>query len=284
MEKKEADKIIGGYVKKLFGFARSRLNSIDEAEELSARTVCEVYKSLLNSEEITNLDGYVYRIASNMYARYIDREKRYRSVDGIERFTDESDLLQNLINREEYGVLRREITYLSETQRNVILLYYFHDLKIREIAETMKISENTVKWHLTTSRKELKSGMEKTRAVGTLGIEPIRFCDMGHSGSPGSKGDTANFLAKSLTQNIAYAAYHQPRTVNEIAEELGINPIFVKDEVDILETYGFMDRLSGDKLRTNIRIYKPSREASVIYREAYGKFVPIFLESFLFPF
>ena len=30
--------------------------------------------------------------------------------------------------------------------------------------------------------------------------------------------------------------------VNEIAEELGINPIFVEDEVAVLEEYGFMDK------------------------------------------
>lgn len=64
---------------------------------------------------------------------------------------------------------------------------------------------------------------------------------MGHCVCSGSKGDTADFLAKVITQNIAYAAYHQPRTINEIAEEFGINPIFVEDEVAVLEEYGFMD-------------------------------------------
>lgn len=283
MEKKEADRIIGGYVNKLFGFALSRLNNIDEAQELSSQTVCEVYKSLLNSGEIVNIDGYVYRIAKNMYARYIDRGMKYRAADGIEQMADESDPIQEFLDREEFGLLRREITYLSATQRSVILHYYFHDLKIREIAERLMISENTVKWHLSASRKELKTGMEKTRTIGTLGVEPIRFCNMGHSGSPGSKGDTANFLAKSLTQNIAYAAYHQPRTINEIADELGVNPIFIEDEVKILEEYGFMDRLRGDKFQTHMRIYEANRESTAIYREAYKKYVPLFSEKFFAP-
>ena len=43
-------------------------------------------------------------------------------------------------------------------------------------------------------------------------------------------------------------------TINEIAEELGINPIFVEDEVAVLEEYGYMDKLSGGKYRTNIYI------------------------------
>ena len=36
MNKQDADKIIASYVKKLFGFAMSRLSKIDEAEELVA--------------------------------------------------------------------------------------------------------------------------------------------------------------------------------------------------------------------------------------------------------
>lgn len=283
MEKTQADKIIVEYFKKLFGFALNRLKNIDEARELSSRTVCEVYQSLLNCGEIANLDGYVFRIAKNMYARYIDGKTKSIAADGIERLPDPSDPEREFCGKEEYGLLRREIAYLSKTQRSVVLHYYFHDLKIREIAEKLMIPENTVKWHLSASRKELKTGMEKARTVGKLGVEPIRFINMGHNGSPGSKGDTSDFLAKSLTQNIAYAAYHQPRTVNEIADELGVNPIFVADEVKVLEEYGFMDRLSGDRYRTHIHIFEPNREGDKIRADAYQKYVPLFAEKFFAP-
>lgn len=125
--------------------------------------------------------------------------------------------------------------------------------------------------------------MEKTRTTGTLGTEPIRFCNMGHCGSPGSKGDTSTFLAKVITQNIAYAAYHQPRTINEIAEELGVNPIFVEDEVAVLEEYGYMDKLSGGKYRTNIRIYIPNETSFRIYREIDPRYSKLFAEKFFAP-
>lgn len=58
---------------------------------------------------------------------------------------------------------------------------------------------------------------------------------MGHYGESAGTRDTAYYLSKVITQNIAYAAYHQPRSVNEIAEELGVNPIFAENEVAALE-------------------------------------------------
>ncbi len=283
MNKQDADKITASYIKKLFGFAISRLSKIDEAEELAAEITFQVYASLLQNDSIENLDGYIYRIARNVYARYIDGRKQTASVDGLGFLPDSRDFTQELIEGESYGILRREITYLSKQQREIIVLHYFHDKKVAEIASLLSLNANTVKWHLACSRKELKMGMSKTRMTGNLGVEPIRLCNMGHSGSPGSKGDTSEFLAKVITQNIAYAAYHKPRTINEIAEELGINPIFVEDEVAVLEEYGFMDKLKNGKYRTNILIYEPNETRYRIYKEIEPKYTKLFAEKFFAP-
>lgn len=283
MNKQNADRIISSYVKKLFGFAMSRLSKIDEAEELAAEITLQVYEALLKQDNIVNLDGYVYRIARNVYARYIDGRKRGTAIDGIEFIPDSKDFASELMNSESYGILRREITYLSKIQREIIIQHYFHDKKVSQIARLLSIPENTVKWHLACSRKELKTGMERTRITGTLGTEPIRFNNMGHGGTPGKLGDTANFLAKVITQNIAYAAYHQPRTINEIAEELGINPIFVEDEVAVLAEYGFMDKLPGEKYRTNICISEFNETYYRIYKEINQKYTKLFAEKFFAP-
>ena len=283
MKKQDADKLISSYIKKLFGFAMSRLSKIDEAEELAAEITLQVYESLLKQDNIENPDGYIFRIAKNVYARYIDDKKQITAVDGLEYVPDSRDFTQELIDSEIYGILRREITFLSKQQREIIVLHYFHDKRVKEIVMLLSLNENTVKWHLACSRKELKMGMEKTRTTGTLGTEPIRFCNMGHNGCLGNKGDTSDFLAKVITQNIAYAAYHQPRTINEIAEELGINPIFVEDEVAVLEEYGFMDKLKNGKYRTNIRIYEPNETRHRIYRKIEPKYTKLFAEKFFAP-
>ena len=60
------------------------------------------------------------------------------------------------------------------------------------------------------------------RRKGTLGIEPVEFKGLGNLGKPGDLGDTSYFLNSKLRQNIAYAAYFEPKTKLEIAEELGL--------------------------------------------------------------
>ncbi len=283
MNKQNADKVISEYVKKLFGFAMSGLSKIDEAEELAAEITLQVYESLLKQDNVENIDGYIWRIARNIYARYIDGKHKMTAVDGLEYIPDENDFTKELINSENYGILRREITYLSKIQREITVLHYFKSKKVKEISAILSIPENTVKWHLACSRKELKTGMEKVRTTGHLGTQPIRFCNIGHNGTPGSKGDTADFLGKVITQNIAYAAYHQPATVNEIAEELGVNPIFVEDEIAVLEEYGFMDKLADGRYRTNILITEFNETMYRINREIQPKYSKLLAEKFFAP-
>ncbi len=283
MNKIDADKIISDYVKKLFGFSMSRLSKIDEAKELAAEITLQVYETLLRQDNIENVDGYIWCVAKNVYARYIDGRKKMTAVDGLDYIPNRNDFTAEIINSESYGILRREITYLSKIQRDIIVLHYFKSKKVKEISSILSIPENTVKWHLACSRKELKTGMEKIRTTGTLGTQPIRFCDMGHDGTAGKCGDTSDFLSKVITQNIAYAAYHQPRNINEIAEELGINPIFVEDEVAVLEEYGFMDKLQSGKYRTNILIKEPSETIRKIYSKIEPEYAKMFAKKFFVP-
>ncbi|MDE5991961.1 MAG: RNA polymerase sigma factor [Oscillospiraceae bacterium] len=293
MNKRDADFIIGEYVQKLYGFALNKLGNPDEAEELSARIIAEVYEVLVKRENIVNLNGYIYKIAHNVWTRYIGRKSKSRSfesisgfdgTDGLEHIPDERDFAEEFQQTEQYGIIRREIAYLSKIQREIVVRHYYDREKVKTIAAAMNLPEGTVKWHLSCTRKELMIGMDKIRTIGNLGLQPIRFTSMGHSGHPGSKGDTADFLAKVVTQNIAYAAYHKPRTINEIAEELGINPIFVEDEVAVLEEYGYMDKLADGKYRTNIHIYIPSDEMSNIYKEINKKYTELFAEKFVIPY
>ena len=128
------------------------------------------------------------------------------------------------------------------------------DKKLAEIAEILDLPEGTVKWHLSDAKKLLKEGMKQARAIGSLGTEPIKLTHLGHVGSPGQEGTVDNLLNSKLHQNIAYAAYFEPKTIDEIAKELNVSPVFVEDEITYLEEWGILDIMPGQKYRTNVFI------------------------------
>ncbi|NLC17980.1 MAG: hypothetical protein GX757_01960 [Clostridiales bacterium] len=66
-------------------------------------------------------------------------------------------------------------------------------------------------------------------------------------------GGPWNFFRSVLTQNIAYSVYHEAKTINEIADCIGVSPVFVEGEVEFLEEYGYLIK-KGDKYLANLMI------------------------------
>jgi len=258
MEKSLANQIITRYTNKIFGFAISKTLETDKAHELAQRITLDVYTSLLKADDIHNIDGYVYRIAQNVYARYVVEDKRGRhvSLDSVNA-TAPNDFTLQIENDEIYHRLRRQISYLCKIQREVIVMYYFDKLRQAEIAKRLNITPGTVKWHLFEARNQLKGGISKMEINQQL--KPIRFDSLWHSGSPAPDGkETGYYLGKLIAQNIAYAAYWQPKTITEIAGTLGVPAAFIEDEVAHLEAYGFLDKLPKGKYQTNVFISNPA--------------------------
>lgn len=96
------------------------------------------------------------------------------------------------------------------------------------------------------------------RKIGKLGMKPIKATNIGHSGDPGSNGGSEYYLNDSLNLNIVYSVYYTPRTKNEIAEELGVTPVFIEDKIDLLESNGFLVPKAGNKFTTYVRFDSPT--------------------------
>ena len=257
MDKQTADKSIYEYRDKIFGFAMEKTRNVDQADELASDIICEVYRSFLRADNIVNLDGYVYRIARNVWSKYVRRlteSRSFESIDSVvipyyDKRTDE--------DTEAIEALRREIGYLSDRQRQIVYMHYYREMPVSEIAKRLDISSGTVKWHLSDARTKLKEGITMTINEQNLELAPIKFDSMGHCGHPGSTGDTNDMFDTRLKQNIAFSCYWQPKTLEEIAREVGVPQVYVADDLEKLVDYAYIDRLDNSKnpkYRTNMLI------------------------------
>ena len=240
MEKQKADQVITQYLNKIYGFAINKSFSFDEAEDLCSEIIFAVYTSLLKSDEIYNIDGYIWRISEHTYAKYVSTKKRHEgiSIDGLILPYYDSYSFEN--DNEEKKRLSREVAYLSKQRRQIVYKYYYENKKINEIARALDIPEGTVKYHLNQARSELKEGIYMERKIGNLGLNPIEARGYGHSGNPGSNNGPESYIGDKLNLNIVYSVYFEPRTLEEIAEELGLTPVFIEDKVKLLEDNGFL--------------------------------------------
>jgi RNA polymerase sigma factor (sigma-70 family) len=280
MEKEKVDKIIVRFKEKIFGFALTKTMNIDKAEELASRILFDVYSSLLKTESISNIDGYIYRVSCNVYARFVDEETKTNNISQYAGYMSNEHDIQSY-NDDDYLHLRQEISYLAKIQRNVIIKFYFQKMKQNEIAKQLNITIANVKWHLYDARNQLKERI-MLKEERNIGLNPIEFEELGHIGGIGpEKKDTIYYLQKLLSQNIAYVTYHKAKTITEIAKELNVAAAYIEDEIAHLTEYGFLDKVAGSKYRTNMLITELSKEVLEAEHQIYIEFAKAICKEYI---
>ncbi len=252
MDKQIADKLITEYLPKIYGFAVKKAFSYGEAEELCADIVSQVYSSLRKAKEIETIEGYIWQISQHTYAKFLSCKKRNEgiSIDGmVLPFYDDYTSLEA---EEELALLRREIAYLTKTRRQIVFWFYYENRSIDWIAKELEFSQGTVKWHLNKARNDLKEGFSMKRQRGTLGLSPYIAVGFGHSGEVGRNGGPEYDLKDRLSLNIVYSVYFEPKNTMEIAQELGVTPVFLEDKIDCLQENGYLVRLKDGRFTTYV--------------------------------
>lgn len=284
MNRTDAEKIITAYLKPIYGFALKRCRSIHDAEDLSQEIAAKAFRALLIKDDIADAGKYIWTVAHNVLSNYYRdtaKSDTYVSIDDAAVRLPVSDALSGTDkDGSEMAIsrLQSEIAYLSKLQRQIVIAYYFEHRKQADIANRLNIPLGTVKWHLFEAKKELKRGVNMERNYGELKFNPVRLTRICCNGSVGAKGSNANFLRSALSQNIVYSVRNTRKSVNEIADELGVSPVYVESEADFLYEYGFLLKENG-KFISNIIIDEADGEIIQLHDEMYEKATALFADE-----
>jgi RNA polymerase sigma-70 factor (ECF subfamily) len=158
------DEIVKRHHAKIYNLACRLLGNLEDAADATQETFIEAYKSIKSFKYKSKFSTWLYRVALNTCHQQIRKsESRKRTLtafadnfkflnteDGIE--TPDKTVLKN----EQERLLQAAIDKLPDKQRQVIVLFYIHDLKYREIAEILGCPEGTVASRLNTAIKNLQ--------------------------------------------------------------------------------------------------------------------------------
>ena len=131
------------------------------AEDATQEVFINAYKWIDSFRHECSEKTWLTSIAINVCKGYL-RTNWLRKVQiGIER-PQKYDVVEDDIERRiENTELFKKVMNLATKYREVILLYYYQDLKVNEIADVLRISESSVKMRLQRARTKLKENFEK---------------------------------------------------------------------------------------------------------------------------
>lgn len=132
------------------------VNNYDVAEDIFQETWIRVIRHISSFRGDAKFSTWLFQIARNVY-RDSMRKKRglfYISIEETEELTSESTVDITNINEMEY--VRKIVAGLPVKMKEVIVLRYYHDLKIKEISEVLGCSPGTVKSRIFNALKIIR--------------------------------------------------------------------------------------------------------------------------------
>lgn len=156
----DIQEILINYVKdnkeKLYRVAFSYTKNEEEALDIVQEAIIKALKNINQLKEKEYIKTWFYRILINECLQYIKRNKRFITCE-LKEIEDKIECNYD-IAIDEIDVYRH-VQNLNEKLKTVIILRYFEDMKINEIAEITKTNINTVKSRLYKALKELNKSI-----------------------------------------------------------------------------------------------------------------------------
>lgn len=149
------EQLISSVRSKLYRTAYSYVRNEQDALDIYQETIYKAYISLKKIKKPESFQSWITRILVSKCIDFIRKESRHFSTDNEEIFAE-------LISKESVDYIAHSMDlseafkFLDPKYKTIILLRYYHDFSIKEIAAIMNYPEGTVKSHLHRVQKELR--------------------------------------------------------------------------------------------------------------------------------
>ncbi|MDR3118861.1 MAG: RNA polymerase sigma-70 factor [Mediterranea sp.] len=152
-------------------FYATRLIGDEEAEDVVQDVFVELWKRKDNMIIGDQIQSYLYKAAYTRalnVLKHRDIKDKHAAVEEeinrkrIEYYYphEQNETIKRIEDRELRARIKEAIDELPEKCRIVFKLSYFHDMKNKDIAETMSISLRTVEAHMYKALKTLRARLE----------------------------------------------------------------------------------------------------------------------------
>ncbi len=164
------------YEGELFNFLYHTTADRQTAEDLFQETFLQVFANIEKFRPGGRFRPWVYTIAANLARDEMRRRRRRRSlsldsevkpgeetkmVEMIE--AEEADPAAQARTRETAAMAAEMLDALPENLREVVVLYFYNDMKYTEISEALGLPMGTVKSRLYRAVREMAEAMKRRR-------------------------------------------------------------------------------------------------------------------------
>lgn len=164
------------FINTIYFNVSSTLIDKNDIEDAVQEVVVTLHKSLQKLKSPYAFHSYLYRITINVCNKYNQKglKQQHGTLEEIEdELVDEKaeSPSREFERKERDELVRQFIAKLPDKQRYALLLYYYHDLPYKSIAEALDISVSAVSSNINRAKKSMKHMLEEHENGLTNGAE-----------------------------------------------------------------------------------------------------------------
>lgn len=151
----------------VYRLALSVLNDPADADEAAQEALLAALAALDSYQGKAAFSTWLYTITLNACRQHLRRQRfqeRLKNLVSRVWQTESADLEapeQQVIRRDRHAALRQAVNRLGEKHRLPVILRYYHNLPIAEIAQMLAVNEGTIHSRLNTARAQLRLSLDK---------------------------------------------------------------------------------------------------------------------------
>lgn len=167
------DELFNKYSYRLYNFSVKYLKSSEEAEEVVQEVFMYIWDKKDGLKPDNSFNAYIFTIAYNIIKKYFNKKSRDNA------FKD--DLIYSLLKEEnnldkdiDYKFLLEKVEAIIENlppppkRKEIFIKRKYYGLSVKQIAEELEISPNTVENQLASAQKQLQAEFQKDKLAGLL--------------------------------------------------------------------------------------------------------------------
>ena len=140
---------------RIYNFFNKMVQNKMVSEDLTQDVFIKVIK-YRTSYKNGNFAAWIYTIARNIFSSHYQKTKKERSNTFDDDKLDNNETLVSESNQDELEHLQQALLKLSNSDRELIVMHRFQEIKYEQIAQIIGSNENTVKVKVHRALKKLK--------------------------------------------------------------------------------------------------------------------------------
>lgn len=133
------ENIYRDYHSKVLGYIRSKINNLQDAEDLAADVFVKVYEKYDSFDNTkASVSTWIFTITRNAVIDYFRTSKDYDEVP--ETIAADTSVEDEVCNNDMLDSLAKALRNLEERERDIIVMRYYEGVSLKDIADKMGIS------------------------------------------------------------------------------------------------------------------------------------------------